>query len=764
MACDAPRFEVCSRVARSRWSHRVVFLVLVISMPTAWANGTGDRRPVSVADAIAMTNFSDQRYFLGDSSDGRVAQFSPDGKWFSIVLEKGDIEHNTNVYSLLLFETERAFGAPKPVVLLTLSSYSGHAAIMAPKWLQDNETLIFLCEENEKASQVCALNRMDRRLERRTHHETRVLSFDASSDGRAIVFLAEPPARLEQNVTSKQGVIVAAPTPDSVPRDDCSCPQRDPAEANRLFVQVGDGPERRVDFSDFVFSFQSISLSPDGNYVIVPAAVTNIPEEWRGYTDPLIERYVAEKRSAGTYSYLVRYLLFEIATLKMGPLINAPLAPTSQGIVWAPDSRSVVVSGAYLPLSTPDTTERSLREKNSFVVEVDVTSGNLTKITDRDLQVTKWLWSTNQIVLRSPADSTGASVAFQKTGGAWKEIAASRSDEHADSPLVVTLDEDLNTPPDIHVSEPSGQRRALLLALNPQFASLDFGSAERVTWKATDGHEVTGVLFLPSHNRAGVKYPLVLQTHGIDSERFEIDGPWHSGFAARMLAGRDIVVLEVGHAKDRQAEHPYFNSPDEAPREMAAYEGAIDYLDRRGLIDRDRIGIFGFSRTVWKVEFTLTHSKYAFAAAMLVDGFDGGYWQYLLYRAADTDYGRVNGGQPFGEGLAQWLSRSPSFHLDRVHTPVRIEEHGFYHVLSGWEWFSALTHLGRPVEMLYLPAAPHLLVKPWDRLASQQGTVDWFCFWLKGEKDTDPAKAEQYQRWEVLQLLQRRGDVVESEK
>jgi len=28
--------------------------------------------------------------------------------------------------------------------------------------------------------------------------------------------------------------------------------------------------------------------------------------------------------------------------------------------------------------------------------------------------------------------------------------------------------------------------------------------------------------------------------------------------------------------------------------------------------------------------------------------------------------------------------------------------------------------------------------------------VDWFSFWLKGEEDPDPAKAEQYKRWRKL--------------
>ena len=749
---------VCSRSRQMVRTGCAIVLALSFLVPFATLGGTNARRPVSVADAITMTTLSDERYFLGDSADGRVAQFSPDGKWFTVLLEKGDIEHNTNVYSLLLFETGRAFESPKPIVLLTLASSSSRPAIAAPKWLPDNETLIFLCEKDRETAQVCTLNKGTGRLAQRTRHETRVLSFDASSDGRTIVFLAEPPARVSRSVESSQAVVVTAQAPDLVPRDDCNCPYHDPTEANQLFVQMGDVPERRVEFSDFAFFFQPISVSPDGRYAVLPAAVTNVPGEWSGYTDPVILRSVTEKRSVGIHSSLERYLLLETSTARIRPLINAPLEAVTQGFAWRPDSQSAVVSGAFLPLETVDTVERSVREKASFVVEINVATGAFTKISDRRLEVAKWMYAGGRIVLRSPSDNANVPVVFEKAEGLWKEVPASGLAEYDNLPLMVTLEEDLNTPPDIYVRDWKGNQRTLLLALNPQFSDIEFGTAEPVTWRATDGHEVAGVLFLPPHYRSGVKYPLVIQTHGIDSGRFEMDGPWHSAFAARMLAGRDIVVLEVGHATNSDEAHRYFNSQEEAPREMAAYEGGIDYLDGRGVIDRTRVGIIGFSRTVWKVEFALTHSNYAFAAVILADGFDAGYWQYLLYRAADTDFARVNAGQPFGEGLGQWFARSPSFHVDRVHTPVRIEEHGSDSVAGGWEWFSALTHLERPVELVYLPRAPHLLVKPWDRLASQQGTVDWFCFWLKGEKDADPEKSGQYERWEALRQLQRRAD------
>jgi hypothetical protein len=38
-------------------------------------------------------------------------------------------------------------------------------------------------------------------------------------------------------------------------------------------------------------------------------------------------------------------------------------------------------------------------------------------------------------------------------------------------------------------------------------------------------------------------------------------------------------------------------------------------------------------------------------------------------------------------------------------------------------------------------------------MTSQQGNVDWMVFWLKGEEDSDPAKADQYARWRELRKL-----------
>jgi len=191
----------------------------------------------------------------------------------------------------------------------------------------------------------------------------------------------------------------------------------------------------------------------------------------------------------------------------------------------------------------------------------------------------------------------------------------------------------------------------MLLDLNPQFEHLQFAQVQAISWKATDGHEVLGGLYIPPGYVAGRKYPLAIQTHGFSATRFWIDGPWRSAFAAQALAAKGFLVIQVGGPKDTSEEERYAETVQEAPRAMAAYEGAIEYLADRGMIDKDRVGIIGFSRTVYSVKYTLTRSRYRFVAATVADGFDAGYFSHMVL--PNDEYELLNGGPPFGQNLQQ---------------------------------------------------------------------------------------------------------------
>jgi dipeptidyl aminopeptidase/acylaminoacyl peptidase len=746
---------------RARLTFVCILLVTVNHLGvTSSADEKGDehkKRPVTVRDAIQMSRLGDPSYLLGGSAKDGVANVSPDGKRFIIIVANGDVEQNTNHYSLLLFETSTVFNSPKPEVLLTMSSSSNREAIKELRWLADNETLVFIGENRGEPAQVYTVNIRTRALKRLTDHPTSIVAFDATASLEDVVFAADPPNKrtIDPGTVRRDGIVVSNQTINQLLAGDCYTVLPSWQEGEELFLKRrGKGPTR-IRIEDIVFDYTRLSLSPDGKYALVEPFIKNVPKEWTGYQDKFIHRVVTGHRERGLASILKRYLLIETATGKVSPLIEAPSNASTDGFMWGPETHSVILSGAYLPLDVPDPVERKNREKNAYVLEITLPEEKVAVISEKNLRLIRVDRGTNTIIL-DPGDSDDPlpHAAYEKRGSEWKEIPISPAvDATTSVSLRVMLKEDSNTPPRIYVTDPKSNQDVLLLDLNPQFASLNFAKVEAISWTASDGHKVGGGLYLPPDYIAGKRYPLVIQTHGFSSQRFMIDGPWSSVFAAQPLANKGFVVLQVGGSEDKEMLRRIVETPQEAPFQMAEYEGAVDYLDGRGLIDRNSVGIIGFSRTVYIVEYALTHSKYKFAAASLADGINGGYFSYLVFPS--DGYDRLNGGSPFGDALALWAKNSPGFNLDKVRTPVRLESYGFSgSVLSEWEWFSGLSLQHKPVELIYLPYAPHILVKPWERMTSQQGTVDWFAFWLKGEEDSDASKRDQYARWRQLRGLQ----------
>jgi hypothetical protein len=123
---------------------------------------------------------------------------------------------------------------------------------------------------------------------------------------------------------------------------------------------------------------------------------------------------------------------------------------------------------------------------------------------------------------------------------------------------------------------------------------------------------------------------------------------------------------------------------------------------------------------------------------------------------------RVYGAPPFGQGLKVWIQKAPGFNLDHVRTPLLITALSPIGVLEEWELYASLRMQKKPVDLMYLPqhdGYQHILQRPLDRFASQQGNVDWFRFWLQGYEDPDLAKKTQYRRWEALRHLQEQNQL-----
>lgn len=694
-------------------------------------------RPITVADIIQLNRV---QTLVGS----QIASFSPDGTRFVILLSKGNIENNTNDYVLKLFRTRDITLSPTPRILASLSSSSNRPAIQEVKWL-DDRSIAFLGEHPGEEQQLYVIDADSGDITRLTDHRTGLTAYTIAPNGDTFFIAENPVLPLLNDTTRRDGIVVTK----QVLSDLISLRgQREAEEHETLFVERNgrDPVPVQVDGINPVSSiYPPPSLSPDGRYLVVKTMITEEPPtEWSEYQDRWIQQGI---REVGSSPGMYRFELIDTTSLKAQPLLNAPTGFAHSDILWAPDSRSVVIAGTYLPLDGTHGPERQARQTKRFAAEIIIPGSNIIPITDEDVRLDKWNASTGTLRGRSNGPDARL-VHYQKTGTAWQKMDAKDDGTNADYPIQISLEEDPNTPPRLYALDKATGKESLFLDPNPNLSQFQLGRVEEITFKTSNGATAAGTLYFPANYTVGKKYPLVIQTHADDLSKFLVDGPYTTAFAAQPLAGRGFFVAQLKEDLSR------IWTPHEVTDEAAAYEGVIDFLDRRSLIDRERVGIIAFSRTGLPVEYVLTHSKYHFAAATLADISDAGYFRYvaLLNKGdlASRDSELANEAAPFGKGRTAWLKNCPGFNLDKVNTPIRLEANEPMSLLFEWEWFAVLSRLGKSVDLLYFPDADHVLVKPAHRMLSQQGNVDWFTFWLKGEEDHDRQKAKEYSRWREL--------------
>ena len=686
--------------------------------------GESAKRNVTVRDAIEMTRIS-------DSSLPEVARFSANGTRFAVILKKGNIKWNTNDDRLEIFNTHTAFRSQKPEAVIRMSSASNREAIRGVKWLKDNRTLLFLGETPKTLPQIYSYDVERRLLRRITRNATPIVAFDSSADGNTIVFEADPPAQDGMNTPEvrRAGFHVTAEDLRDVLLAGSPYAQYRSRESRQLFLMSRGGKARRIPVADGIWPNLTLSVSPNGRYALVEAFTRDIPQSWEGYKDKFLHEFIVAPKATSAFSSVERYLLLDTGSGKIAPLINAPKSWEHDGFFWMHGGQSILLSKAYLPLAGVEDMKRNQREGNTFAVEIFLPSRRIIPILTGDAIASDWIPEADEAIFRE--SGAKENLTYRKQGSVWQNVSGEAREprfRHAR----VSYEQDMNTPPKLWITDETGRNKTLLLDLNPQFQRLCFGREQTIFWRATDGHPVRGGLYFPPNYQPGHRYPLVIQTHAFDPTQFWMDGPWSSAYAAQPLASKGIVVLQMGGSSD-SSDTAYRSTPEEALRQMAAFEGAIDHLDREGIIDRNRVGILGFSRTVYHVAYTLTHSKYPFRAAVLADGFNGGYFERIAYPNQAAEPNAVNGGPPYGDGLSLWLRSSPEFNIPNLKTPVRLEGYGVAAAIEEWEWYSLSLALKKPVEFVIFPRAAHMLVKPWERMASQQGTIDWFTRWLKGE-------------------------------
>lgn len=353
-----------------------------------------------------------------------------------------------------------------------------------------------------------------------------------------------------------------------------------------------------------------------------------------------------------------------------------------------------------------------------------------------------------RLMAGSSADGSSRAIFVSPSSDYFSEFSMDRSSEH-----IVCLRERNTSPPEIVLIDRASECMRVLVNLNPEFGGFTLSPASRMEGINSFGDAWFAYLVKPVDYTPGKKYPLIVTTYrcgdyflrGASGDESPIQGYAAQGFAA--------LCFDVGRTKgvtpgDFRTKLLDWSSP------TASIEMAVRQLIQSGLVDPERVGITGFSHGEEIVGYAVTHSL-VFHAAVGAAGYDpsffyigGNLWQKMFER-----WGL--GGWPEGAAKERWQEISLSLRADRVTVPI-LENASDSEYISYLPRVIALRELGKPVELRIYPGERHVRNQPKHKHEIYVRSLDWFRFWLNGDEDVSPEKAEQVNRWKKMREQDKR--------
>jgi len=758
---------------------RIAVILIVVSFLTSAVTvcrAQQTKKPFTVADDISLTKFGDH-----STGEAEAIEFSPDGKYFAVCTMRGRLDLNRVEGSLRFYSTEevenflhkpKELQAPPPVWVVDRSQKEGGRAVFKDwRWLADSSGVAFLEGLDVRVLMLADLRK--RTVARLSLAMEYVRKFDVR-DKNNLVYTVADPVPLQKMERERQSAAAIVATGQSI--NALLFFPLDVSRSSYVVVVVGGkrfGVKRNrapLLSEDGAVDFV---LSPDGHSLATTLLVPAVPPSWKTLylpaylpSSPMFRFRIAGGRPAH------QYVRIDLQTGSVESLTDAPIGPDNGWLGgwgmgstpgWSSDSQAIVLPGTFLESkenapSRPCVAVVDLRlNTKSCVVML---KGHLGADGSAEegyhyVKDARFVGGDKHRVKVTYGDTPQSTEYQQSFDGTWRAL------EHAEQDgFKVTVKQSFNESPRLVATDKEISQ--VIWDPNPQLQNIELGEASVYRWRDKEGRERQGGLFKPPDYKPGQRYPLVIQTHGFDQSIFEPSGSLSTGFAARALAAKGIVVLQVGEVGNCPVD-----TPDEGPCNAVGYEFVAKQLISEGLVDPEKIGIIGFSRTCFHVMEMLTKSSLQPRAASITDGVMFTYLEFIL-RPPDAfgEQRHIFGAEPFGEGLQQWLKESPGFNLDKANTPLLMVAAGPLTMLYMWQPYSGLRYLHKPVDLIMLNMEngsgtlpyEHVLTNPGFRMASQGGSVDWFRFWLQDYEDPDPTKTEQYARWRGLRKLQEEND------
>jgi hypothetical protein len=738
-----------------------------------------DKRAITPADCVAVRDLQHD-----DSTWRSTIRISPDGRHVAYAVSSPNVKTNENEIELYVRKL--------PADPDNLGKPLAHGNISGVRWLADSRHLTFLVRESGRR-RVEQVDYQSGERQVLVKADADISEYSTDQDGKTVVYATRVADQVDQVADEIAGgylvpfqtsadVIWARERLFVVRRSNDGWSSPIPISitsplSNKTLVELPYGGEDNL----------NPTLSPDGTKFLVRYMdfSEQMPDEWRQ------SGYMRERRNvAGVIQAFTLIVLYDLATGRTSLPLKSPFVYSAP--LWSADSSSFIVV-AQPPVGS-DLERENVRTRGighstgSHMFVVQLGNGTVEDVATNlpfPWEGALFRQESGDLYLRE--SSLDTIKRYSRIGDKWQQSASwhipveVRREIATDGRVVIGSFNDTMTPPQLFTYRLGDQQAQVFAKLNPQFDELTLAQAREVHWKTSSGFDATGLLLLPPDYREGVRYPLVIQTKPFATSFVCSFGNFPS-FAPQPIANAGMMYLgQIPTKGSTQREDDYYpkgfpghqglGGIAEAAFAMDLWDSAVKALDEQGLIDRNRVGIIGFSRTGWYTEFILAHSKFHYAAATVADNAQYSVGEYWLNHDANTikSFDQTYGGPPYGATLKNWLDYSVSFNLDKFHTPLLLEQMGYGRVYNNpaippvnvavaFEVLTGLNRLNKPVELYYYPTEEHTPQHPKARLATMQRNVDWYQFWLQHYERPDAEDRQQYLRWNKLRELQREDE------
>lgn len=697
---------------------------------------------------------------------------SPDGSKLLTRVRRGSVDENLLYDSLVLLCDPNATPegvSCEPRQLVQFGYRQEIRSISRVRWI-DNQQLAFIASRDDRPSQVYLFDIQSGELSQVTTSPSDVLNFDIAN-GQVLFYAWDPDLPDRVRDLGDQSAYDLLGLYDSVAVS---------SKIVSLYTQTvgqGSAPRRIGPRVNRYFGYQDISMSPSGRYGVVMFPSFDAPAEWRlrhyaGYEELGSEERPWPSATSMELFNKSRYYLVDVAAGSVRPLLDAPIGTpvnfSDIQVLWNERRNSVIVSNTYVPPNALQRVRLPDAANATATVEVDLTSG-VTRVIVFDPEpqrstissppydrrqmagVVALRWAGDRLEVTRQAGDITRQVGtdrrtiqtFLRNADSWRggEVRLATSGE-----LAPYLFQSINERPRLRIHVNGCDCEQTIYDPAPETDRFTLGQAEERSWDDGNGHIWHGVLLKPVGYIPGRRYPLVVQTHGGRPNYFLLNGDRlaTAGMAARPLANFGFMVLQVADSGD-------VGDSTEADRYADGYMAGIRLLDNEGLVDPTKVGIVGFSRTGLGVLRFLSKYPQAARAAVVTDA---AWWTYthdIMGENTDTlsPARVVQAGDPQAD-FGRWFAQNPVYNIGARGAAVRFDAVGAARFTQTWEALVAIRRSGGTADLTWYPRGAHNPFTPEERMHSQGGAVDWFRFWLKGEEDSDPSKAQQYERWRRL--------------